>query len=167
MLYHQTVNKNCCLRIMTIEKVTEILQTWHHQRQKEQPTLWGIWHPQQQHRGTEQNNSKERNPSLLWSVCCHKSIYRLKRRTAGLRCLDLVSFLYTWMNVLLLRGVAVSIIMMTCARYFTRPFFIGCEVPEAAVKLIALSIFYKLAILLPYMYANWKYWFICQSTYYS
>ena len=53
---------------------------------------------------------------------------------------SLVSFLYTWTNVLLLRGVAVSIIMMTCARYFTRPFFIGCEVPEAAVKLIALAI---------------------------
>ena len=61
---------------------------------------------------------------------------------------SLVSFLYTWTNVLLLRGVAVSIITMTCARYFTRPFFIGCEVPEAAVKLIALAIICKLATLL-------------------
>ena len=52
---------------------------------------------------------------------------------------SLVSFLYTWTNVLLLRGVAVSIITMTCARYLTRPFFIGCEVPEAAVKLVALA----------------------------
>ena len=58
---------------------------------------------------------------------------------------SLVSFLYTWTNVLLLRGVAVSIITMTCARYLTRPFFIGCEVPEAAVKLIALAIMRKLA----------------------
>lgn len=60
---------------------------------------------------------------------------------------SLVSFLYTWTNVLLLRGVSVSIITMTCARYLTRPFFIGCEVPEAAVKLIALAIIRKLAIL--------------------
>ena len=58
---------------------------------------------------------------------------------------SLVLFLYTWTNVLLLRGVAVSIITMTCARYLTRPFFIGCEVPEAAVKLIALAIMRKLA----------------------
>ena len=57
---------------------------------------------------------------------------------------SLVAFLYTWTNVLLLRGVAVSIITMTCARYFTRPFFIGCEVPEGAVKLIAISILRKM-----------------------
>ena len=58
---------------------------------------------------------------------------------------SLVSFLYTWTNVFLLRGVSVS---MTCARYLTCPFFIGCEVPEAAVKLIALAIIRKLATLL-------------------
>lgn len=51
---------------------------------------------------------------------------------------SLISFLYTWTTVLLLRGVAVSIITLTCARYLTRPFFIGCEVPESAVKLLAL-----------------------------
>ena len=69
----------------------------------------------------------------------------LDGRTTGLRCLgSLVSFFYTWTNVLLLRGISVSIIMMTCARYLTRPFFIGCEIPEAAVKLIALSILCKL-----------------------
>ena len=61
---------------------------------------------------------------------------------------SLVSFLYTWTNVLLLRGVSVSIIAMTCARYLTRPFFIGCEVPEAAVKLIALAILCKLTTML-------------------
>ena len=57
---------------------------------------------------------------------------------------SLVSLFYTWTNVLLLRGVSVSIIMMTCARYQTRPFFIGCEVPKAGVKLIALAILCKL-----------------------
>ena len=58
---------------------------------------------------------------------------------------SLVSFLYTWTNVFLLRGVSVS---MTCARYLTCPFFIGCEVPEAAVKLIALAILCKLTTML-------------------
>lgn len=53
---------------------------------------------------------------------------------------SLVAFLYTWTNVFLLRGVAVSVITLTCARYFTRPFFIGCDVPEAPVKLLALTI---------------------------
>ena len=53
---------------------------------------------------------------------------------------SLVSFLYTWTNVFLLRGVAVSIITLTCASYLTRPFFIGCDLPLPAVKLIALAI---------------------------
>ena len=53
---------------------------------------------------------------------------------------SLVSFLYTWTNVFLLRGVAVSIITLTCASYLTRPFFIGCALPLTAVKLIALAI---------------------------
>ena len=52
---------------------------------------------------------------------------------------SLVSFLFTWTTVFVLRGTSVSIITLTCARYLTRPFFIGCEVPEAAVKLIALA----------------------------
>ena len=52
---------------------------------------------------------------------------------------SLVSFLFTWTTVFVLRGASVSIITLTCARYLTRPFFIGCEVPESVVKLIALA----------------------------
>ena len=52
---------------------------------------------------------------------------------------SLVSFLFTWTTVFVLRGTSVSIITLTCARYLIRPFFIGCEVPEAAVKLVALA----------------------------
>lgn len=79
--------------------------------------------------------------------------YSFRKRNRWVEMLgSLVSFLYTWTNVLLLRGVAVSIITMTCARYFTRPFFIGCEVPETAVKLIALSILRRFMHAYIYMY---------------
>ena len=70
------------------------------------------------------------------------SILLSKEEPLGRDVGSLVSFLYIWTNVLLLRGVAVSIITLTCARYLTRPFFIGCDVPEASVKLIALAILY-------------------------
>ena len=52
---------------------------------------------------------------------------------------SLVSFLFTWTTVFVMRGASVSIITLTCARYLTRPFFIGCDVPENVVKLIALA----------------------------
>ena len=67
--------------------------------------------------------------------------YSFRKKNRWVKMLgSLVAFLYTWTNVFLLRGVAVSIITLTCARYFTRPFFIGCDVPEGAVKLLALTI---------------------------
>ena len=53
---------------------------------------------------------------------------------------SLVSFLFTWTTVFVLRGASASIITLTCVRYLSRPFFIGCDVPENVVKLIALSV---------------------------
>ena len=53
---------------------------------------------------------------------------------------SLVSFLFTWTTVFVMRGASASIITLTCARYLTRPFFIGCDVPENVVKLIALAV---------------------------
>ena len=53
---------------------------------------------------------------------------------------SLVSFLFTWTTVFVLRGASASIITLTCARYLSRPFFIGCDVPGNVVKLIALSV---------------------------
>ena len=53
---------------------------------------------------------------------------------------SLVSFLYTWTSVFVLRGASGSIITLTCARYVIRPFFIGCEIPGTSVKLLALAI---------------------------
>ena len=53
---------------------------------------------------------------------------------------SLVSFLFTWTTVFVLRGASASIISLACARYLTRPFFIGCDVPESVVKLLALAV---------------------------
>ena len=56
---------------------------------------------------------------------------------------SLVSFLYTWTSVFVLKGASLSIITLTCARYLIRPFFIGCHIPESSVKLLALSMISK------------------------
>lgn len=56
---------------------------------------------------------------------------------------SMVSFLYTWTSVLVLKSSSASIITLACARYLIRPFFIGCDIPESSVKLLALAIISK------------------------
>ena len=56
---------------------------------------------------------------------------------------SMVSFLYTWTSVLVLKSSSASIVTLTCARYLIRPFFIGCDIPENSVKLLALAIISK------------------------
>ena len=58
---------------------------------------------------------------------------------------SMVSFLYTWTSVLVLKSSSASIVTLTCARYLIRPFFIGCDIPESSVKLLALAIISKYA----------------------
>ena len=53
---------------------------------------------------------------------------------------SLIAFLFTWTTVFVLRGASASIITLTCAKYLTRPFFIGCDVPDSVVKLLALAV---------------------------
>ena len=53
---------------------------------------------------------------------------------------SLIAFLFTWTTVFVLRSTSVSIITLACARYLTRPFFIGCDVPESVIKLLALAV---------------------------
>ena len=53
---------------------------------------------------------------------------------------SMVAFVYTWTSVLVLKSSSTSIITLACARYLIRPFFIGCEIPEKSVKLLALTI---------------------------
>ena len=56
---------------------------------------------------------------------------------------SMVSFLYTWTSVLVLKSSSASIVTLTCARYLIRPFFIGCDIPESSIKLLALAIISK------------------------
>lgn len=57
---------------------------------------------------------------------------------------SLISFLYIWSSVCIIRSTSLAIISLTCAEYLIRPFFIGCkEVPEDAVKLLTLTILRK------------------------
>ena len=101
----------------------------------------------------------------LAGVMCYLELWLLVRKTGGEYAILLEAYslwrknrwveilgslVYTWTNVLLLRGVSVSIITMTCTRYLTSPFLIqfGCEVPKAGVKLIALAILCKLTTML-------------------
>ena len=68
-------------------------------------------------------------------------VYSFRKKNRWVEMLgSLVAFLFTWTSVVVLRGASASIITLACARYLTRPFFIGCVVPEDVVKLLALSI---------------------------
>ena len=50
---------------------------------------------------------------------------------------SLISFLFTWTTVFVLRGASLSITTLACARYLTRPFY---DVPESVVKLLAFAL---------------------------
>ena len=57
---------------------------------------------------------------------------------------SLLSFVFVWGSMLIIRPSSVAIIALTCARYLVRPFYIDCEtVPIAPVKLLTLSIIRK------------------------
>ena len=53
----------------------------------------------------------------------------------------LPAFLYAWMSVFATWPMSGGIILITCARYLTRPFFsIDCEPPTYTVKMAALGL---------------------------
>ena len=51
-----------------------------------------------------------------------------------------IAFLYAWSTVVVVRSISCSIILLTCARYFSRPFYIDCEVPRSVVTTLALAL---------------------------
>ena len=54
---------------------------------------------------------------------------------------SLLSFLFVWGSVFVLRASSLAIITLTCAEYFIKPLFIECEdIPRNAVKLLSISI---------------------------
>ena len=75
--------------------------------------------------------------------------YSFRKKNACVEMLgSLVAFLYTWTSVLVVKSSSGSIITLACVRYLIRPFFIGCEIPEKSVKLLALAIISKYVHLL-------------------
>ena len=57
---------------------------------------------------------------------------------------SLLSFLFIWSSMLIIRTTSLSLITLTCARYLVRPFYIGCDqISEPAVKLLAVAVLRK------------------------
>ena len=59
---------------------------------------------------------------------------------------SLLSFLYIWCSVFVIRSSSLAVITLTSAEYLIRPFYIHCSdnIPNSAVKLISLSLISKL-----------------------
>ena len=72
-----------------------------------------------------------------------KEAYSFKKKLRMLG--SLLGFVYTWSSLTVIRPTSLAIITLTSARYLIRPFYIGCDnIPESAVKLIALATLSKL-----------------------
>ena len=74
-----------------------------------------------------------------------KETYSFKKKYKGTDVLgSLLSFLYLWASLCIIRATSLAVITLTCARYLIRPFFIECEdVPEDAVKLLSICVLGK------------------------
>ena len=74
-----------------------------------------------------------------------KEAYSFKKKHKLLEVVgSLLSFLFIWSSMCIIRASSVAVITLTCARYLIRPFYIGCaDVPESAVKLLSLTIISK------------------------
>ena len=53
----------------------------------------------------------------------------------------LLAFVYTWAAIVVIRPTSLCIIVLTCTRYLTRPFYLDCDIPETLRKCLALAIF--------------------------
>ncbi len=77
-----------------------------------------------------------------------KEAYSFKKKYRVLELLgSLLSFLYIWCSVFVIRSSSLAVITLTCAQYLIQPFYIGCnsnDIPDSAVKLISLTIISKL-----------------------
>ena len=66
--------------------------------------------------------------------------FSFKRRSPWLELLgSTLAFLYTWMSIFMFRGVSVAVVTLTFGRYLSRPFFIGCDIPDGVDRLLALT----------------------------
>ena len=70
--------------------------------------------------------------------------YSFRRRNKVVELLgSMMGFLAVWTDLCLMGPTGIAISVSICAQYFIRPFFIGCAVPELAVKLLSVSIISK------------------------
>ena len=70
-----------------------------------------------------------------------KETYSFRKKHRPLEVLgSLLSFLFIWASTCVIRSSSLAIISLTCARYLIQPFFIGCEIPLSAAKLLAISV---------------------------
>lgn len=75
-----------------------------------------------------------------------KEAYTLKNRYKVFKVLGyLLSFLYIWSSVFVVRAFSIAVISLTSAEYVILPFYIGCgnSTPRSAVKLLSLAIIRK------------------------
>lgn len=76
-----------------------------------------------------------------------KEAYSFKKKYRVLEFLgSLLSFLYIWCSVFVIRSSSIAVITLTSAEYLIRPFFIVCSdnIPGSAVKLISLTLISEL-----------------------
>ena len=54
-----------------------------------------------------------------------------------------LAFLFTWAGIFIIRPASVSIVILTCVRYLTRPFYLECDIPQYLIKALAISFLRK------------------------
>lgn len=53
---------------------------------------------------------------------------------------SLITFLFTWSSIVIIRPASVAVITLTCTKYLVRPIYLDCELSEPLIKCMALSI---------------------------
>lgn len=70
--------------------------------------------------------------------------YSFKHRNKATTVLgSVLGFMSLWGDFCVVRPSGLAVAVLLCARYFIRPFFIGCCIPELAIKCLAISVLSK------------------------
>ena len=77
-----------------------------------------------------------------------KQAYSFRNRNKWLQTFgSLLAFLFTWTAMLVSGPCATAIIILTCCRYLTRPFYLDCDhIPESVLKTLSFFILGKITI---------------------
>ena len=79
----------------------------------------------------------------LWGALCYAELGSMLRKSGGEYVYiktafgSIVAFLFAWTSVLVIKPAVAAILSLIFADYLLRPFFIDCDIPLAAVKLVA------------------------------